>query len=63
LQLRSAEITGTAAGGGGGSSLVPAAAVCPTVVESGVRAGDGLVVVRYKRGKRVRRACRVAVAR
>jgi hypothetical protein len=50
-------IASTASGGGGGSSLAPADSVCPVLVETGVRDGDGLVVVRWTRAKKARRAC------
>lgn len=39
------DIPGVPSGGGGGSSLVPADAVCPGVVEDGVRTGNGLVLI------------------
>ena len=42
--------TGRSSGGGGGSSLVPATTDCPTIVEDGVRAGDGLVVITFHNG-------------
>ncbi len=42
--------TGTSSGGGGGSSLVPDGPDCPVLVEDGVRAGDGLVVITFHKG-------------
>jgi Glycine rich protein len=44
-------------GGGGGSSFVTPDAVCPPVVQTGVRGGDGLVVITYRRGGSLKRAC------
>jgi hypothetical protein len=54
-----ADITFTSTGGGGGSSLAPAFVACPPVVQNGVRAGDGLVVVRWTKARKARRACRL----
>lgn len=48
---------GTSSGGGGGSSLVPGDTACPTVVEDGVRTGDGLVVITFHRGAAPGFAC------
>jgi hypothetical protein len=49
--------TGRSSGGGGGSSLVPATTDCPTIVEDGVRAGDGLVVIAFHKGNAALFAC------
>jgi Glycine rich protein len=49
--------TGSSSGGGGGSSLMPATTDCPTVVEDGVRAGDGLVVITFHKGNSPQLAC------
>ena len=49
--------TGTSSGGGGGSSLVPTDVDCPTIVEDGVRSGDGLVVITFHRGNAAPFAC------
>ena len=49
--------SGVASGGAGGSSLVPADGPCPTVVEDGVRAGDGRITVTFRRGAAPARAC------
>jgi hypothetical protein len=50
-------IASTASGGGGGSSLAPAGSPCPVVVETGARAGEGLVVVRWTKAKKPKHAC------
>jgi hypothetical protein len=44
-------------GGGGGSSFVTPEAICPPVVQAGVRGGDGLVAITYRRGGGVKQAC------
>jgi hypothetical protein len=53
FQAGLADISRTAAGGGGGSSLVPAG--CRVRAAAGVRAGDGRVVVVFR--KRRPRGC------
>jgi Glycine rich protein len=44
-------------GGGGGSSFVTPDAVCPPLVRDGVRGGNGVVVITYRRGGGPKPAC------
>lgn len=50
-------VHGASAGGGGGSSLVSGDVLCTPTVETGVSAGDGSVVVTYRRGASPRQLC------
>jgi hypothetical protein len=50
-------LRGASAGGGGGSSLVSGDVLCTPTVETGVSAGDGSVVITYRRGASPRQLC------